>query len=66
MISQETKQAPLETLVFTQLAAIRRHEASLEVRLSSSAPAASGNVADELAKLQICADRLNRMIDAMS
>jgi len=64
MRSQQRKQTPLDILVISQLAAIRRHEAALQVHLSSSAPAPA-NMAAELSKLQMSADRLNRMIDAM-
>jgi hypothetical protein len=65
MRSRQRKQTPLETLVISQLAAIRRDEAALQTRLTSSA-AAPANVAAELSKLQISTDRLSRMIDAMS
>lgn len=65
MRSQQRKQTPLDVLVISQLAAIRRHEAALQVRLSSSTPVPD-SMAAELSKLQMSADRLNRMIDAMS
>ncbi len=62
----QIKHTPLETLVMAQLAAIRRHEAALQSRLSSSSRIGGAeNIATELSKLQISADRLNRMIDAM-
>jgi hypothetical protein len=65
MRSQARKHTPLDVLVISQLAAIRRHEAALQMRLSSTATAPA-NMAVELSKLQMSADRLNRMIDAMS
>ncbi len=65
MTSLQSKQTPLEVLVFSQLAAIRRHEAALRTRISSGLPGASAGVAEELFKLQISTDRLNRLVNAM-
>ena len=65
MKSRQRKQTALEALVLSQLAAIRRHEAALHLRLSSGVPTASANMAEELFRLQISTDRLNRMVDAM-
>lgn len=64
MTSGHYKQTPLEVLVFSQLAAIRRHEAALRSRLISGTPA-SAKMAEELSELQISTDRLNRLVDAM-
>ena len=55
----------LETLVIAQLAAIWRREADLQTRLQSSTLEPE-NVAVEVRQLQTSADRLNRMIDAMT
>jgi hypothetical protein len=66
MTSRRNKQTPLEVLIFSQLAAIRRHEAALESRLNCEVPAASASMAEELVKLQISTDRLNRLVNAMA
>jgi hypothetical protein len=58
-----TKQNPLDVLVISQLTALKRHEAALQKEV------AGGNclsVTAELMQLRESADRLNRMIDAMS
>lgn len=61
----QTAQSPLETLVMSQLSAIRKHEAALKMRVRSSTSREVANIACEVWKLQTRADRLNRMIDAM-
>ena len=64
------KQTPLDTLVISQIAEIRKRESALQERLGrlSSPQAAQGeqiSFAEEMWRLQRCADRLNRMMDAM-
>ncbi len=67
MTSTELRQTPLETLVIAQLAAIREQEASLQTRIDSGASLdTAAKMASEISKLRMSADRLNRMIDAMS
>jgi hypothetical protein len=65
MTSTQTMQAPLEVLVASQLGAIHRQEVALHGWLQSSAPLEAGNISTELWKLQVGADRLDRMVDAM-
>ena len=63
------EQTPLDTLVISQIAEIRKREGALQERLGRlSVQAASGDqvrFAEEMWHLQRCADRLNRMMDAM-
>lgn len=59
-------QAALETLVVAQLAAIRKREADLQLRLEANTGLEPVNVAAELWQLQTSTDRLNRMMDAMN
>lgn len=66
MRSSQSKQTPLEVLVLSQLAAIRKHEAALQLQLNSADPAASASMGEELFKLQISTDRLNRLVNAMA
>jgi DNA gyrase/topoisomerase IV subunit A len=65
MAFTQIEQTPLETLVISQLAAIRKQEAALKMRLRSITSREVANMAAEVWKLQTSADRLNRMIDAM-
>jgi hypothetical protein len=58
-------QAPLEVLVASQLGAIHQQEVALHRRLRSSASLEAADVSTELWKLQVSADRLDRMVDAM-
>src|SRR5947209_490314 len=65
------EQTPLDTLVISQIAEIRKREIALKQRLSclSSTQTAQGeqvSFAEEMWHLQRCADRLNRMMDAMN
>jgi hypothetical protein len=62
----KSDRAALETLVVAQLAAIRKREAELQNRLQSNADLEPVNVATEVWQLQTSADRLSRMMDAMS
>jgi hypothetical protein len=64
MASVQTKQNPLDTLVISQLSALRQREAALRLRLLSATPS-EPTIANELWSLQASADRLSRMIDAM-
>ena len=57
------KQNPLDVLVLSQLSAIRRDEAALRQEVARGN---SGRVAAGLPSLRDRAERLNRMIDAMS
>lgn len=66
MISTHSKQTPLEMLVVAQLAAIRKREAKLQSQLHSETPLETPELAAEVWQLQSSADRLGRMIDAMS
>ncbi len=63
------EQTPLETLVISQIAEIRKRESALQERLRLLSPqAANGeqvSFSQEMWHLQRCADRLNRMMDAM-
>ena len=63
------EQTPLETLVISQIAEIRKRESALQERLRRLSPqAANGeqvSFSQEMWHLQLCADRLNRMMDAM-
>ncbi len=65
MVAQQ-KQTPLDMLVISQLAAIRRAEAALEQRRVASPAMEASHFAAEVWKLQASADRLGRMIDAMN
>jgi hypothetical protein len=62
----DRKQAALETLVIAQLAALWKRESELRDRLQSTSNAEPLTIADEVWQLQNSADRLNRMIDAMT
>lgn len=55
---------PLDTLVVTQIAALRQHEADLKQQLLHSK--SGENIASQLHSLRVRAERLNRMIDAMA
>jgi hypothetical protein len=67
MTSKQARKTPLELLVVSQLAALRRREAAVQSRLYSCvSPEATGIVAAEVSRLQISTDRLSRMIDAMA
>lgn len=63
------EQTPLDTLVISQIAEIRKRETALQERLGRLSPQAAGNeqvsFAEEMWHLQRCTERLNRMIDAM-
>jgi hypothetical protein len=63
------EQTPLETLVISQIAEIRKRESALQERLGRlSGQAAHGeqvSFAEEIWHLQQCAERLDRMMDAM-
>jgi hypothetical protein len=63
------EQTPLDTLVISQIAEIRKRENALQERLGHlSLETAHGeqvSFAEEMRHLQRCADRLNRMMDAM-
>jgi hypothetical protein len=67
--SMLVEKTPLETLVLSQIAAIRRRESALQERLGRLSPQAADSdhisCAEEVWHLQLCADRLNRMMDAM-
>ena len=65
MVSTQTKQAPLELLVISQLAAIRKSEALIQERLTANPQLEVSHFAAEVRRLQVSADRLNRMMDAM-
>lgn len=65
MISTQ-KQTPLDMLVISQLAAIRRAEAELAQQRVASPAMEASHFAAEVWKLQASADRLGRMIDAMN
>jgi hypothetical protein len=62
-------QTPLDTLVISQIAEIRKREIALQERLGRLSPQTAENeqvsFAEEMWHLQRCADRLNRMMDAM-
>ncbi len=64
-----TEQTPLDTLVIAQIAEIRKRESALQDLLGRLSPQAGENeqvrFAEEMWHLQRCADRLNRMMDAM-
>ena len=65
------EQNPLDTLVISQIAEIRKRESALQERwghLSSPQIPQDEQVsfAEEMWRLQRCADRLNRMINAMN
>ncbi|HEX4771604.1 MAG TPA: hypothetical protein VH351_12275 [Bryobacteraceae bacterium] len=57
---------PLDALVISQLAAIRQHEASLQHQIRKNSDLNVVVAEAQLLALQQRADRLNRMIDAMS
>jgi hypothetical protein len=63
------EQTPLDTLVISQIAEIRKRESALKERLGRLSPQAAEDeqvsFAQEMWHLQRCADRLNRMMDAM-
>ncbi len=67
--SMLVEKTPLETLVISQIAAIRKRESALQERLGRLSPEAADSdqisCAEEVWHLQLCADRLNRMMDAM-
>jgi hypothetical protein len=65
MSSAKKPQEPLEALVASQLGAIRKQEAALHRRLQSNGSREARNISTDLRKLQITADRLDRMVDAM-
>ena len=61
------EQTPLDTLVISQIAEIRKRESALQERLGHlSGQGEQVNFVEEVRHLQQCADRLNRMMDAMS
>lgn len=64
------EQTPLETLVVSQIAEIRKRESALQEHLSrllrQKASSDGENLAEEMWHLQRCTDRLSRMMDAMS
>jgi len=66
MTSIQTKQTPLEVLVVSQLAAIKKQERALKNRITSIPSSETAVTAYEISALQTRMDRLNRMIDAMS
>jgi small-conductance mechanosensitive channel len=57
------KQNPLDVLVISQLTALRRHEAALQQEVERGN---ARTATDALFELRDRAERLNRMIDAMS
>ena len=63
------EQTPLDTLVISQIAEIRKRESALQERWGCLSPQAAENeqvsFAEEMWHLQRCADRLSRMMDAM-
>jgi hypothetical protein len=61
-----TNRTALEALVVAHLAAIRKQEADLQTRLQSTVGIEPVNVAAEVWRLQLSADRLSRMMDAMN
>jgi hypothetical protein len=67
--SMLVEKTPLETLVISQIEAIRKRESALQERLARLSPQAADsdqiNFAEELWHLQRSTDRLNRMMDAM-
>jgi hypothetical protein len=66
MTSIQTRQTPLELLVVSQLAAIKKQELALKTRLTSVPSSENAVMASDISALQNRMDRLNRMIDAMS
>jgi hypothetical protein len=64
MTPVQKKQMPLDTLMVAQVASLRQREAALQSRLRPGSRVES-SIANELWSLQVSADRLNRMIDAM-
>jgi hypothetical protein len=62
-------QTPLDTLVISQITEIRKRESALKERLGRLSPQVAEDeqvsFAQEMWHLQRCADRLNRMVDAM-
>lgn len=64
------EQTPLETLVISQIAEIRRRESALQERLGHLSRQTRNSeqvtFAEEMWHLQQCTDRLNRMMDAMN
>ena len=66
MTSIQIRQTPLELLVVSQLAAIKKQELALKTRLTSIPSSESAVMASDISALQTSMDRLNRMIDAMS
>jgi hypothetical protein len=67
--SMLVEQTPLDTLVISQIAEIRKRESALQERLGrlslQTAYGEQASFAEEMRHLQRCADRLNRMMDAM-
>jgi len=63
------EQTPLDTLVISQIAEIRKRESALQERLGhlslQTAHREQVSFAEEVWHLQRCADRLSRMMDAM-
>ena len=63
------EQTPLETLVVSQIAEIRKRESALQQRLGRltlrTADSDQVSFAEEMWRLQQCTERLNRMMDAM-
>ena len=63
------EQTPLETLVVSQIAEIRKRESALQQRLGRLTLRTADNdqvsFAEEMWRLQQCTERLNRMMDAM-
>ena len=66
MAQMQAQQTPLETLVVSQMAVIRRREKALQLRLTSGVAGETETVAADLWSLRQSADRLDRMIEAMS
>lgn len=64
------EQTPLETLVVSQIAEIRKRESALQEHLGrllrQKTSSDQEDLAEEMWHLQKCTDRLNRMMDAMS
>lgn len=57
---------PLETLVIAQIAALKQHEQAIQKQFQAGQTLQTTAVASALHSLQQRADRLNRMLDAMS
>jgi hypothetical protein len=58
-----TSRNPLDVLVISQLTALRAQEAALQDEVKRGTPR---NLSSELRQLRDKAERLNRMLDAMS